>query len=508
MYATMVVGDLPGAIDRAADLARQINPGVSGQAIRGQIGMFLGDDGMNSIPAGSGLMMAVPYEGRPFFVLETADGKADKIAAVFERRGKMAVTTSGGNLVIGAKDQASLDAVLDGETSAAAEMLAKSNDKFMLMTLDADKLANDKGDKLRSGLDEIARKAAEKGKHSTTATATLLKIFGNFVVAVGKRTDVATVKVDVSGDGVMFDRAVYPKGGVHLDAATGPSGQDLRKALIQPGPTVASFDYHLDSQSALKAIKPVFAETISGIGLSPADVAEISSLFDMAAQGYGDAFTGWASPGKDGTAGAYILTLENGDAALNEIKTEIDSLKSGALSRYFALLGLETSATLKQNAGDISGKPVHEFSVAMKPEGGKGAALMSKIYDVRSGKFIVVDDKMLLTLGDASLDKLAAAMMNNLGGGGAAVESRSKMDDGGFVYIDLHPGALAESGFVTNPMAKKMLQAIGGSAIYQAGYVDQEKIRFNALVPADMVKKLAAAAQELKNSVRDSQSAE
>lgn len=499
-YATVVIGDIPAMINRSAGLANRVNPGISGQALRGQIGMFLGDAGMKSIPAGAGLLLAIPVEGKPFALLETADGKNADIAEIFQRRGRLAVKTSGDNLIIAAREMETLDALDSAQTSAAADMLKASNDPSLVITLDTDRLARIKGPEFKRALKGIGEKIAQRDDSNSTSTVAFLNLFGNFVLAVGQRADVATVNIDISAEGISFDRSVYPVSGLNLGEAEGPTGQELRKGLAQPGKVLASFDYYLDTESALKGLAPFFDEVLRGSNLSAEDRAEIKAMFDKAAVAYGDGMTGWAGVKNETCTGGYVFSVNDAKVALEEIKGEIKSLNSGAMGRFYKHLGLETSASLQQNNATVQEQPAHSFSMKMVAENGEG----SKIFGAKDkdyyGKFVFLDNKMILAMGDVSLeDQASAAAAGN--GNAKPVQARSKLDAGGFIYVDFYPGALADAEQVQKfPPAKRLFEAIGDDAIYQSAYVDNERIRSIMLIPGDLIENAVKALQKAKVS--------
>ena len=500
-YATVTIGDFRGMLDRSAEMTKKINPALSSQTIRSQIGLLLRDDGMDSIPAGAGMMMVVPHEGSPFFIMETAPGKAGDVAEALKKRGRHAIAPASDGLVVFAQDQASLDALMDGKTSAAAEMLRANDDKFLTVMLDADKLTADKGDELRRAFDRQAEKALRKRpEHYTTATTTFMKLLGNYMIAVGKRTDVATLKLDISGEGVMFDRSVYPLGGMPTASPAGASAQDLRKGLAQPERVVASFDYHGDTQTVLKVMESIIVDTLADIGLSNDDMSEINNLFNLASTGYGDASSGWIGGGENKATGAIAMSLDNPEAAVNHLKAKFQSLESGALSRYHALLDLKTKATLTENAGEVAGSQFHTFTVDFEPTNDRTSKWLDSMNKVDSGKVLVQGEKMLLTLNDTSLEDQAAAASGN-SGNAPELKSRATLDDGGFMYVDFYPAGLADC--VTKPKMKEAIAEYGDSVISHGVYADTERIRMNCFVPADVVQKTVDGVQAMKAAKRE-----
>lgn len=490
-YATATVGDLPGMIDRVAELANKVNPGITGDAIKAQLGMFLGDAGLKSIPAGSGIMMAVPVKGRPYVLLETAAGKADTIAEGIKRRSGYATNTSGGNLIVVAKTKEDLDAIADGQTSAAAEMLKGIDDKFVQAVVDADKLAADKGGEWSQDVDKMAAKAGKKNDKNSSSTASSVKIVGDMILGVARRTDVATLKIDISADGVTFDRAMYVKGGIHLDQPEGPTAEELRKGLVAPKNALVSFDYHLDSQSSMKALAPLLQESISGAGLAPADKAEMEQLYREGIDAYGDAFTGWINPTADGTHGSYVVSVQSAEAGLKLVEDKIASLSSGTLARMYEGCGIVTSGDLKRNAETIEGQQVSTFNVNVDAKADKKSSKdMAKFGDVKNGRIAFEGNKMVITLGNTSIAEAIKAVTENAGGAEALV-SRKTLPAGGFMYADLRPSSLAESGLIRHDDAKKALSTLGDSTITNAGYVDTESIRAITVIPADMIQKAA-----------------
>ena len=493
-YATVTVGDLPGMIDRAAGLAKTVNPGISGEVIRGQLGMLLGDPNLESVPAGSGMIAVKPTTGKEFFILlETADGKAQNIADMIKQRtGAMTKAVDGKLVAVAMNDQSLSDATGDMGKSAAA-MLADNDDKFIVATVDANKLMQDKGADIRAFLKSLPQKAAQTGDASSSGTGKALEFAGNMFVAAASRMEVGRMKIDASEKGLLFEKTLYPVGGMKLENASGPSAQELRKLLPAPQNALAVYEFHQDMKSVIKGMTPVVMEALERTGASASDRQELQKITDKASEAYGDAFAGWISPDKNGSNGAFVFMVADQQKALDEIQMEVESLTTGSLSHLIGALGLKTSGTLEKNVGTVEGQPVYSISMSFTSANGAKRVFPDKTLNT---KFAFIGDKLALAIGNVSIDDLATAVKGGAGNAVAPLEARKNLPDGGFYYVDFHMGALSQMMADQDNGVGKIFDALKDSAIYEAAYADEESLKFDVMIPADMISKIASSAKQ------------
>ncbi len=501
-YGTVVIGDMPGMLDRGAELAKKVSPGISGEAIRGQLGSMLGDQGLKSIPAGSGLLVIMPKTGRPFLLLETADGKAEAVGDMLKQRLPIPLATKALNgklLAVSVGEDALANATGAMGTSAAA-LLEGNDDKFIVATLDADVLLKDKSGQLDSTMKKLAA-MAQKADAGTTSTATRLEFVAELIKAVGKRTDVATIKMDISGDGIRFEKTLFPLGGVTLAKPEGPAGQELLKSVAASPDAFTRYESYLDTQSAMETANSINTEVLQAIGVQQPAIDKSAELLKLAAEGFGDGVAGTMALDKNSSAnGTYVISVINKEKVLQYLTdAEKEMSTSGALTQMYTAMGLETSMTLQRNVGNIDGEPVHQFSVFFNPVTGskKAEKMLAAFNKPKTGKFTFVDDKMVMALGNTSIEEAVAAVKAGSVQGATELKSRTKLPEGGAVYADLNFGALASIVSGKNTDAAEALKSFQSTPILEGFYTDEESLRMIIHLPGEMISKGADVAKNM-----------
>ncbi len=483
-YGTITIGDFPGMLDRVGTLANKVKPGLSGELIRGQLGMLLGDEGLKSLAPGSGLVVTVPQTGRPFLLLETADGKAQAIADLLKGKGLMAEKISE-KLVAAATDEASINNAKGAMGTAAAAKLEGNDDQFLLATVDADKLIQDKGPQLQDLLKKLQQKAAESGDSSSTGSAKMLSFVGGMVTAIAKRTDVATIKIDLSGDGVHFEKTLYPIGGVKVDEPTGPTGQELSKALPAPENATMRYDSYIDTQTAFKAMLPIISEGLESAGVAGDAMPELAELLNLASQAFGDGFAGWISFGEQEN-GFYLISVQDQEKAIQYMERGISSVTTGGLAGLYKGLGLETSATLTRNVATIEGQPAHRLSMKITGEGLEANPFM-KMYDMENAMFTFIDNnKILIAIDGTKLEEAVKAVKAGTADS-PELKSRAELPQGGDMYIDYNLAFLGDAVAKDSPEMAEFFTGLSDNPILEAAYIDQESIKLMMVIPDEMI---------------------
>jgi len=503
-YGTLTIGDLQGTIDRIGTLANKVNPGFSGDTIKGLLGMQLGDAGLASVPAGSGLMAVMTKAGKPFFLLETAEGKAETLSESIRQRGPQ-VAVINDKLLAVAMDEAALNEAKGAAGTAAAEELAKSDDKFLLFTLDADTLIADKGENLKAALKKIPGQIAARGEAKTSPSASMFTILGNMAVAVGKRTDVSTIKIDISSNGIEFEKTLYPVGGVTAGKPEGPTGQELLKSIPGSNNALAKYEAFMDTQSMIKVMGDIMTESVEGSDVSASDKEAIKNLLNVAAEGFGDGMAGWLALDDTGNSGVYAISVIDKDKALQYVEDGINQINDGALGKMYEAMGMETSATLVKNAGTVDGQPYHSFSFSMDAEGVNSMPGMNMFKDVKDARITFVgEDKMVLTMGSVSLEEAVAAVKSGNAPTATSLKSRAELPANGAFYGDYNAGALGSVLKGQNAQVGSVMESLKGTPILEAFYVNEDNLKFTMLVPGELISNAVSGFQKIATQQQSS----
>lgn len=499
-YGTVAIGDFPGMIDRVGGLASKVNPAFTGDALKNQLGMLLGDPGLKNLAPGSGLEIVMPTTGKPFALIETAEGKAEAVGQTLTQRGMQNAVISP-KLIAVAPDAAALEAAKGDMGKKAAEILAGNDEKALVITVDADKLIQDKGADLDNLLKSLPQKMAEKGG-DTSAPAHMIQFVGGVIKAVAKRTDVATIKIDFSADGIQFEKTLYPIGGVNAPAPEGPTGADLLKMVPVSGQPLAIYDGTMDMQTAMQTMSNITIEALGSTDLPEADKQSLKSLLDLAKDGAGDAIAGWVNMDKEGSNGIYVVSIADKAKVDQYIDEGIKQANGGSLGKMYKALGLETSATLTRSAGTVDGQPYDQFQMDMKmPAAESDSPLQNRKV---SGKFTYVDNKMVIALGTANLEEAVKAVKAGSAANAKTITASTALPAGGAFYADYDAGALATFVGGENEQAGKMLDSLKGTPMLEAGYINPDNLKFIIRIPAELITKAVNSAQSMSKSEDDS----
>ena len=500
-YGTIVIGDIPGMINRVSDFGKKISPMANADTLRGYLGMAIGDPGLKSMEPGNGVVLTIPSSGRPFMLLETAEGKGDDIVAAMKQRSGVVTAKINEKLMAIAMNEADLEKAKGAMGTAAAKLLDGNEDKNLLVTLDMDKLAQDKGAEFKAALKKLPANATAYSDVSSSGTARALVFAGNLIAAIAKRTDVATMKIDISGDGILIEKNIYPIGGVKLDPPQGPTGQELRKSLPANASALGDMEYYVDMQSALKGLEPIITEAATESGTSATDKDNIRKVFEVASSAYGDGMAGSWGVGEDGAEGAYLFSVANPAKVMEAIELETESMTTGSLSHLYSEMGLKTSATLDKNVKTVDGTPVHSFSMSMKPTNGK-TNLSANMFNIRKSYVALPDNKLLMTVGDTPLESTLESVKAGANTEKGELESRKNLPSDGIFYADCHIGEMQIPGLAS--VVSDMFKSLKGTTIQEAAYADQESLKFMMMIPTEMVSKGVQGFIKMKQSMETS----
>lgn len=504
-YGSVEIGDLNGMIDSVAGLAGKVSPGVSADVLRAQAGMMLGDPGLKSLGAGSGVVLVFPKSGEPFVLLETADGKAESLAELLKGRGAQAEKISDALIAIGPRASA-LETAKGPIGTAAAEQLAKSDDAFIFARLDADGILKDKEAELDKGLEQLARQVTSSGE--TTDTAKLAKFAGELFRSAVKRSDVITVKVDISDKGIQFEKELFAIGGIKVGAPSGPTGQELLKQVPVPENAVAYYENYVNTKDVATGLVNLVNEAATAADLDPKLRDEIVKTLNN----YGDAYG-------DGGAMAYSLDFEKGIKS-NYLLTVKDKAKAeetvaqmkdlyGPDKPFTQLLekaGFKITTEFSSDAKTAEGDVIHRMKMNQEPV--KNSDDFPEAFRNTTSDIVVLDDKMVIAIASESTDIEAAVKAAKAGESVNSVELQSRKDlpPGAVMYMDYDMGAVMKNmPKVADPGAKAMMESFQGldnATLLQSAYLNNESFKYVFRIPESTITGIANKAMEAAMKAR------
>lgn len=494
-YGTLAVGDVHGLIDNVGELASKINPGFSGDMIKSQLGMFLGDPGLKNIPEGAGLILAISDSQKPFLLLETAEGKADAVVEIANQRGMGKAEAISAKLVAIAPDASALENAKGETGKAVAAALEGNDDKFLMLTVDADRLFKDKEADVKKGIDSIVAQAKKQSGGEEAKVDMAGKFLGNMLAAIAKRTDVAQVKIDISAKGVQFEKLAYPLGGVQAGKAEGPSGAELLKSIPVKGNPMALYQSTMDIQWAVKGLAAIVSESLEGTGVSAADKDNFVKLITDVGESYGDGMAGYNNIVDDAKMeGAYVISVTDEAKAIAYYDDSLDMTKGHSMASMYESLGVPTTTTLTKDAGKVGDKSYNAFKMVMDIPDGSG-----RKEQTMDGKYMVVGgNKMILSMGDVSIDELANAVTAGSADSAKTLKSAENLDPNAAIYIDYDAGAFGKIAAKDNEQVGKALEKLSGSPIQEALYINDDNLRFVIHVPVDLITKAIGSFTAMK----------
>ncbi|MCX7719175.1 MAG: hypothetical protein N2111_12360 [Candidatus Sumerlaeaceae bacterium] len=500
---TVVVSDIPGLVQQAGDLAGKVQPSISAEMIKNQVGTMLGDPELEGLPKGSDAAF-VAFQPVQILFVEVGGGKAEAYAKKAEENGQMAAATDG--VVVIAKTEEALAAGKKLAPEVKSKLLAASKPPAVTVSVEMPRVFKQFGPQIEGGLTMMTASMRQAAEETTGAEAAkLVEGYVRFALAMAKQMERLELTVDLPAEGVRVTKTITPVAGTNLAtylAAPAPKAEDLLKLLPATGAMRAQ--YVMDAKSLAvfveKEIKPIAKE----IGLDDATVGGLMDLIKKAGSAYSGSFAIDAVGGGEGYLdGAAAYSVSDPAAAMALIEDSVAQFeKKGGLGDIYKQMGMTMKVALKKDARKHKDIAIHELNMKMEAEGNPEIAKL--LADGFKYQVAMVGKVQLLAMGDTKIEPLIDAALKGDLPASKPLAAQKLMPSGAAFLMDIdvsryigYIAALAAKAGEKDAKMDAIVEKLSGAEpLTLAGGVTDGKIVGRMLVPVSLMEKIGKVAAE------------
>lgn len=511
-FGTVVIGDIPGLLDRIGALASKVMPGMNAAMIKQQAGAMLGDPQLEGLPSGSGLALIVPKQGLPYAYLEVSEAKAADYLKLLKQRHPGSVEQTDG-LLVATMDQASLASAKELAAKVKSDVLGGQGAPTLSGAVKLAEVLKQYDPQIQAGISGMAKRLeqAEKATSESVAAPSADMVQGvfKFYYAVAKRIEILQLSLEPSGETMAMNYDITPVSKAAAGASpSGPSAADLIKLLPGSGAIrgQAQFDTESMGKIAADILKEVGGDNSSINAQAVADwMKECSAAFGGSVAL--NLMTDAASP----VSGAYAFTEKDEAAALKVLRETPSRIESTGLDKFYASMGMPMKVAFKEKVREYKGVPIHQFVMNMEFKQGPSAQqkrmkelLGNVVYNIAS-----VDKVLLYAVEPEKIDALIDAAKAGSNPAAKPLISATKLAPGGSAYFDYNVGAAMvfaasisanESGTGAE-VVRGIANAVKDSPPLQVGWYDKsDHYRLTIQMPAETLHAFVQAGQQASMS--------
>ncbi len=507
MAVVVVVKDVHGLTEKAAEFARNVSPQITGDQLRAMGGAALGDPGLTGMKPGSGMALLVPAKGGMMVFLEVSP---DKIESYEKTLAGPAYKTARADGMLLMTDN---PALLETSKKLAADVKANLLDgpggaNIRVDVHPADLIAKNQA-AIDAGLEQMKQSMtkanptdAKPGAPDPALISSMLLLEAKAALAMAKNVKKATITVSPSAEGLDVECRKWDMN--PTAAATLPPAEQFRKLLPMKGALRAAGG--MDMGPLYLKLAAALPEAASGLDLEPAQVAALKEML----QAWGDAMgPGLAMDYMDTTTSptshAYVLGVKDEAKALSAFE-QTASLWSASGFEKMMGSGMSMKFDFKKNVRQLGELSVHQLIMRFDGFPADQQEMMKTM--MGSGVFDIVflNKMMLYASGSGRIEKLVAAVQ-----AGASPESKplasEALGKNGILYVDYALGQLV--GMMANGMPGMPAEATSAMATIGEGtkdappfmfavFQEPDGLRTHFRVPAGLIKAGAEAAQKIQ----------
>ncbi|MGI8905294.1 MAG: hypothetical protein ACR2IE_02250 [Candidatus Sumerlaeaceae bacterium] len=520
-YGSVVIGDVPGLLDKIGALASKVMPGMNAGGIKAQAGAMLGDPQLAGLPSGSGLAVVIPKQGMPYAFLEVSAGKTADYQKLLKARNLGTVEEADGLLIIGA-DPGSVSSARAIAPQVKETLLAGSGAPTLSGAVKVADVLKQYDSQIQGAMQGMAKKV-EKAEKATSATAggdadTIVSVFRAYY-AFAKRMDTLELSIEPSGEAMAMNYGVIPvnkSSEPNAPVAADASGSDLMKLLPGNGAIrgYASFD--------MVGMGKLFAEIAKEIETpgetSKVNVEEITKWFEECSAAFGGsmAMNLMGDPGAP-LSGAYAVTVKDEAAALKVFREMPAKMESTGFAKFYDAMGMPMKLSFKENVRKYKDTPIHELD--MKMDFSRGPDEQQKRMKQLMGNMVYevafVDKVLVYAVKPEKIEDLIEAAKSGSNPAAKPLLSSENLPKGGQGYFDYNIGAAmlfavsmsAKEGEKGAEQMKSMAAVVKDAPPLQVGWAKAaNKYRVNVKMPADTLRAFVQAGQKAAAAAKDDKS--
>ncbi len=509
---TATISDLHGFINGVGSVAVQIDPTMSGAAIKTALGSMVGDLGLNGFESGKGLAVVMLDPENFFAVAEISADKQEFYTLAAEGM-DLAAKYQGGLLVV-CMDPLQLDRFVGMAPAVQQQLLSKRSPSLKVSCSPA-ALTTQFGDLIDMGMEELFSEVVSG--LSGTEAAPVVKILEaelRVLLSVVKQCEAYEFEVTPVDGSVRIE-----------ETCVAVAGSRLEKLLKAPKINKANSQIHAGllgggaiAVDGLMANPDAFTTFINDeamalakeMKISESDLSKWLNTINKWKGLYGGSFTGTMSFGGDSFIDVReVVEIKDADktmALLSSMKSDM-----APIFDLYEELGVPMTMDYKENARTYKGTKIHQiiFDFSEQPEEVQMALEMMKLTDL-TVEYAVVDNKMVSTMGgsmDQLIDRITSKNIAT-----QPLLARSVFPADAVLYADIDllkyiEGIISlipeEAGMEEAAMEQVMsiLQTLRGvDPISMAAYVENGAAMGSVIIPKSLIAKVVTAIQEAQSA--------
>ncbi|MBN2685230.1 MAG: hypothetical protein JXR40_08110 [Pontiellaceae bacterium] len=502
---TATISDIHGFINGAGSVAVQIDPTLSGAAIKTVLGSMVGDIGLNGFEAGKGLAVVMLNPESVFAVAEISEDKQEFYSIAAESM-DLATKYEGGLLVV-CMDPLQLDRFVELAPAVQQQLLSKRSPSLKV-TCSPAALTTQYTDIIDSGMTELLNAmSSELGGTEAAPVAKILEAELRVLLSVVKQCEAYELEITPADGSVRIDETCVAVAGSRLEKLLKAPKINQPNSKIQSG-LLGGGAIAIDGLMANPDALTTFITDEAMALTKEMDVKEedISKWLNYVNKWKGLSGGSFAETisfgGKSFIDVRAIEEIKDADKTLAMMNSMEDDM--APIFDFYKKLGIPMTMDFNENARTYKGINIHQiiFDFSEMPEEAQMALEMLKMTNLTM-EYAIVDNKMVYTMGGSMnqvIDRVTSSSKAFV-----PLLARSVFPAGADFYMDFDVVKYVEGIISVMPEeagmeeALPILQSLRGAApITMAAYVEDGAAMGSLNIPKSLIAKVVVAIQEIQ----------
>jgi hypothetical protein len=515
---TIVVGDMPGLIDKGGVLVSKVAPGMDAAAIKAKLGTLVNDPEIEtSFPPGSGMVVAVLEGNRPLTFVEINPKVADAYVQKLAKR--HAVTEVVGGVLLIANTKEDLTAAKGILDEVNKNMLAGAGKSTVEVTVNLPKICELYDQQIQQLIQTIAAQLAaiQSRTGGGQQTQEMMQNAGRIlegemraIYYLAKQVEVLHFSLEPQDNGLRISKTVVPLPDTGLatllNASVPPFPEDLMKML--PGKGAIRGAYSVNAEALADFSEKVANVVLEQMNITVAERESIINWMKKSVAVYGDgAAMDMMIPGGSLVSGSIIMKSKDPASVLNFLESMGREFESSGLAAFYESMGMPMKFEVMKDVRQYNGVAIHVMKMDMEMKGmpadeaEKFREMMGEMkYDIA-----LLDNVAVYAIGGERIEELIDAVKAGSNPEAKPLAAQSVFAPGAKGYFDIGIGEfvnlMKKSAAISMPSgAQNPFEGIANlfkdvEPITLAAYLQDGKIKVSMMMPASLFEKIGQAVQ-------------
>ncbi|MBN2704444.1 MAG: hypothetical protein JXR23_09565 [Pontiellaceae bacterium] len=504
---TATISDLHGFINGVGSVAVQVDPTLSGAAMKTVFGSMVGDIGLNGFEAGKGLAVVMLDPQNFFAVAEISADKQEFYSIAFESM-NLAAKYEGGLLVI-CMDPLQLDRFVAMAPAVQQQLLSKRSPSLKVSCSPA-ALTTQFGDLIDMGMKELFNQLAlELSETEAAPVGKILEAELRVLLSVVKQCEAYELEVTPIDGSIRIDETCDAVAGSRLEKLLNAPKINKPNSKIQSGLLgggAIAVDGLMANPDALTTFMNDEAMALTKeMKIDEKDISKWLNYMNKWTGLYGGSFAETISFGGDSFFDIRVIEeIKDADKALAMMNSMEDDM--APIFDFYEELGIPMTVNFNENARTYKGTQIHQivFDFSDLPEEAQMAMEMLKLTDLTM-EYAVVDNKMIYTMGGSMDELIERIKSKNIAS--QPLLARSIFPADAVLYADVDIFKYLEGILSIMPEEAGMEEAMpvlqvlrGADPITMAAYVENGAAMGSVNIPKSLIAKIVMAIQEAQRT--------